>query len=213
MQPLAVFVDYDGTITDLDTFDVLVRHVAGAQRWARLDEALDRGELSLRDVLARQASSLHLSIEEADAYLERHVRFDPAFATFARACGAAGITLTIVSSGIAPLIRRMLARHDLADLPLVANEIDVDLRRGWRIRFRDPVPNGTDKAGIVLAARERGARTVFIGDGHSDFDAALAAESRYAKRGRSLERFLVERGVAFTPFSSFAEITLERIAA
>jgi hypothetical protein len=39
-RPTAIFVDYDGTITDVDTFDVLVRSVAGDETWQRFEDEL-----------------------------------------------------------------------------------------------------------------------------------------------------------------------------
>ncbi len=210
MAPVTVFVDYDGTITDLDTFDVLVKHVAGAAAWGSLEAQLASGDLTLRAVLERQAAYLNISLADADAYLKRTVRFDPAFAPFVHDCRARKIPVTVVSSGIEPLIRCALARNGLADVPLIANAVDPR-PDGWRIRFRDSGANGTDKARLVRAAHAGGSRTVFIGDGHSDFDAALAADDRFAKRGRALERFLTGRRIAVTPFASFAENTLPEV--
>jgi 2-hydroxy-3-keto-5-methylthiopentenyl-1-phosphate phosphatase len=51
----AVFVDYDGTITDLDTFDVLVRHYAGDAAWQAIEESLQRGDVTLREALQTEA--------------------------------------------------------------------------------------------------------------------------------------------------------------
>lgn len=200
-----MFVDYDGTITDRDTFDVLERRTAGGRGWNAKGGGLERGEFTVREALTGQASRLRISLEEADAVLNRHVRFDPSFATFVERCVAEGTRLVIVSSGAAPLIRFALERAGLGGLPLVANEIDVT-SDGWRILFRDPSPNGTDKVSLVRAARERGHRTVFIGDGISDFDAARDADVRFAKAGRSLARHLATAGLPFTTFRSFAEI-------
>ncbi len=55
-------------------------------------------------------------------------------------------------------------------------------------------------------ARARGEFATYVGDGISDFDAALAADYAYAKRGRALERFLGREGVPFTAFSRFEEL-------
>jgi 2-hydroxy-3-keto-5-methylthiopentenyl-1-phosphate phosphatase len=67
---------------------------------------------------------------------------------------------------------------------------------------------GHDKAARVRAARDAGARTVYVGDGISDFAGALEAEQRFAKKDRALERYCRERGVSCTSFSSFDEISL-----
>jgi 2-hydroxy-3-keto-5-methylthiopentenyl-1-phosphate phosphatase len=204
--PTAVFVDYDGTITDVDTFDVLVRRLAGDGPWKEIDDRLDRGELSLRAALEEQAGLVRVTFEAAADLLEREVHFDPTFAAFVAACEARDVPVTIVSSGVESLIRRALAREGLERLPVVANEVEP-WPAGWRIRFRDAVGNGTDKAALVKAARERGARAIYIGDGHSDYEAALSADRAFAKRGRRLERYLARRGIPFETFATFAEVT------
>ncbi len=203
--PWAVFVDYDGTITDLDTFDVLVRRAAGPGPWHDIERRMASGELTLRDALSEEAGYVRETLDAADARLLREITFDRSFVDFAAHCEGAGIPLAVVSSGIEPLIRRMLARHGLADLPVIANGVEVGAG-GWSIRFRDEGPNGTDKAGIVAAAKARGAKTVFIGDGRSDFEAAHCADVRFAKRGRALERYLRAEALEFTPFDRFSEV-------
>ncbi len=69
--------------------------------------------------------------------------------------------------------------------------------------FLDGSANGHDKAARVREAKARGARTVYVGDGMSDFEAALAADVRFAKKDRALEQYCRERGVACTSFASF----------
>lgn len=201
----AVFVDFDGTITDRDTFDVLVQHFAGPEAWAQTEVGLDDGTMSLRDVLQKQASFVHESYDHVAALLRREVRVDPTFAPFVAAARARSIAVTIVSSGLAPIIAGRLAEIGCGDLPIVAN--DVDPRpAGWVIHFRDDVSNGTDKAAIVRAARAAGMRTIFIGDGRSDYGAAIEAERRFARAGLPLERYLRERGLACESFASFADV-------
>lgn len=202
-----MFVDYDGTVTNVDTFDVLVQHFSGPEEWARLEEHLQHGSMTLRDVLAAQASFVRGSVEDADALLARQARVDPAFKPFVERCAREGTAVTIVSSGISPLIERALARNGVRGVPVLAN--DVTAGNGWVMHFRDASANGHDKARAVREAAARGETVAYVGDGYSDYDAALAAQLRFAKRGRSLERFLKEKGVRFTPFDSFAEIEQE----
>jgi 2-hydroxy-3-keto-5-methylthiopentenyl-1-phosphate phosphatase len=202
---LAIFVDYDGTITDQDTFDVLVNEYVDAQTWNELERKLGAGSMTLRDVLAAQASGIAVSLDEADALLASQTRIDPTFRSFADACTEHDARLEVVSSGVAPLIERAFARNGLSDVDVFANGVDPS-PRGWRFLFLDDSANGHDKAARVVAAREAGYETVFIGDGPSDYDAAIAAGRRFAKQGKSLARYLRGRGVPFTSFASFAEI-------
>jgi 2,3-diketo-5-methylthio-1-phosphopentane phosphatase len=200
-----VLVDYDGTITDLDTFDALVNEFAGREVWERLDRELHAGAVTLREALAAQAGVLRCSFEEADAFIEKNVAFDPSFAHFVRRCERERVPVAIVSSGLGPLIERALERNALAHIPLAANGA-VAHSAGWHMKFRDESQYGHDKAAAVRELRDRGERVVFIGDGISDYSAALEASVVFAKRGRGLERYLQERGVHFTSFESFAEI-------
>jgi len=137
--------------------------------------------------------------------LRSGVRFDPTFARFVERCAACGHRLTIVSSGIAPLIRYALARNGLSHVTLVANEVDVT-PGGWQIRFEGDSANGTDKLALVRAARERDERTVYVGDGWSDIEAAVASDVIFAKGGRSLERHLRSIGLPFHRFDRFEQI-------
>ena len=200
-----VFVDFDGTMTDRDTFDVLVPLFASEAAWVVMERALEAGTATIRDVLTAQAALVRGERAEIFAILRREVRVDPTFAAFARRCIAAGVSLTVVSSGVASIIRDRLADFRLEDLPVVAN--DVEMRpAGWVMHFRDPVENGTDKAAHVDRANALGARTVFVGDGRSDYDAATRSDTLFAKRGLPLERYLTARGIAFAPFESFADV-------
>ena len=200
------FVDYDGTMTGQDGFDVLVRHAAGDGAWETIEKRLDGGEITVRDALFEQAALVSFTLDEAAALLARCAPIDPSFADFVVWLRERNFPLTIVSSGVDQLIERALERNGLSGIPVIANHIERDAQGHWIMRFRDDVPNGTDKAAVVRAARARGARTIFIGDGYSDFDAALAADVRFAKRGYRLADFLQEKKADFSTFSSFHEI-------
>jgi 2,3-diketo-5-methylthio-1-phosphopentane phosphatase len=201
---LAVFVDFDGTITDVDTFDALVRAVAGDAAWEAIDGPLLAGEITLREALARQASTLRLSREATLAFMESNAHVDPAFAPFVDAVRAHGGSLQVVSSGVATVIHDALARAGI-EVEVIANDVDFH-PAGWTMSFVDPSDNGHDKAVHVRAARASGAHTVYVGDGISDFEAALAADERFAKKGRALEAYCRARGVECVPFESFSEI-------
>lgn len=186
---------------------MLVAAHADARDWASYENDLQGRRVTLRDVLAAQTRFVRGSLDDADALVARRARVDPSFVDFARRCERKGIPLTVLSSGIQPLIERALAREDLGDVPVVANDV-VPSSDGWEMVFRDDSDNGHDKASAVRALQAQGYRVIFAGDSHSDFDAALAADVRYAKRGDPLERFLKQRDAIYKPFTTFAEIDL-----
>jgi 2,3-diketo-5-methylthio-1-phosphopentane phosphatase len=201
---LEVFVDFDGTITDIDTFDALVRAVAGDAAWDAIDEPLLAGEITLREALARQAAAVRLSRAETLTFMVTHAKVDPAFGPFVDAVCAHGGAIRVVSSGIATVIHDALQRSNV-DVDVIANDVDF-APSGWTMTFVDPSDNGHDKAVHVRAAQARGAHTVYIGDGISDFAAAVVADERFAKAGRALEAYCRERTIPCISFTSFDEI-------
>ncbi|MFN2529425.1 MAG: HAD-IB family phosphatase [Candidatus Baltobacteraceae bacterium] len=198
-------MDYDATITDVDTFNVLVQHESRDGKWRVLEEALHTRAMTLREVLAAEASLITCTLDEADVFLTAQTRFDPCFAGFVAQCGARNVPLTILSSGIAPLIEKALQRNGVAGVPVRANGVEPS-PDGWIMHFRDESDNGHDKAAEVREAKARGSKTVYIGDGFSDFEASLEADVRFAKAGHALVRYLRERRVSFREFSDFSEV-------
>ncbi len=184
---------------------MLVRRFAGDRAWHEFERALDDGTSTVRDVLQAEASLVRGSFAEIAALLRAEIRVDPSFADFVAACDARGFALTVVSSGIEPIIRDRLGELGVREMPIVANGIEAD-PAGWRIIFHSGAANGTDKVSHVRAARDAGAHTIFIGDGRSDYAAALAADVCFAKSGYPLERYLAQRGAPFEPFATFADI-------
>ena len=201
---LDVFVDFDGTITDVDTFDALVCAVTGTEVWTEIDNGLLAGEITLREALSRQAGLVRFSRAEALDYMEKNARVDPAFGAFVAAVRAHGGAIRIVSAGIATVIHDALARSGI-EVEVLANDVDF-APTGWNMAFRDATDSGHDKVAHVREARARGSHTVYIGDGISDFAGATEAHERFAKAGRSLETYCREKNIACTPFTSFTEI-------
>ena len=201
---MLVFVDFDGTITDIDTFDALVRDAVGDDVWDAIDAELVAGRMTLRDGLARQASLIRKTQAEAVAFLEANATVDPAFPPFVRTAQRYGAHVRILSSGVRQIIEAALRRVDVA-VPVYANDVDFNAD-GWTMTFIDESVNGHDKAAHVRAARLAGETTVYIGDGISDFAAVHEADRCFAKAGRSLERYCETQRIACTAFRSFAEI-------
>ena len=84
---LAVFVDFDGTITDIDTFDALVRAAAGDAVVGRDRRAtLTSGRVSLaRSARAPSRARAALRVTKRSRSSKRTRRVDPAFAPFVAA--------------------------------------------------------------------------------------------------------------------------------
>ena len=203
--PIALLVDYDGTIAQTDVSDTLMAEFVNAD-WESHVADYDAGIVGSRRLMAWEVGLITAdpTVLDATAAAQPH---DPGFVAFAEAARAAGIPVEVVSDGFGFFIEPALAALGVPWIPVVTANV----------RFGDGPPTidfpngdaacwvcGTCKRNRVLAHQAAGRRVVFIGDGESDRFAAGYADVVFAKH--SLEAFCIERGWPYERWTTFAEI-------
>jgi 2-hydroxy-3-keto-5-methylthiopentenyl-1-phosphate phosphatase len=188
-------LDFDGTVTERDTLDLVLQRFGDAEVYERAEAELDAGRMTLNDVISAEFATVTAPLDEVVAHVVEHARVRPGFAALARARHP-----LVVSSGFHELIEPVLEREGvLGAVELRANRVDVR-PEGWQVRYRvaeicevcgEPCKRGDLPAGEVA----------YAGDGHSDYCAALAADRVYATG--SLAGFLDRRGVPYEPLTDF----------
>jgi 2-hydroxy-3-keto-5-methylthiopentenyl-1-phosphate phosphatase len=188
-------LDFDGTVTERDTLDLVLARFGDAEVYERAEAELDAGRMTLNDVISDEFATVTAPLDEVVAHVVEHARVRPGFAALARARHP-----LVVSSGFHELIEPVLEREGVLDaVELRANRVDVR-PEGWQVRYRvaeicevcgEPCKRGDLPAGEVA----------YAGDGHSDYCAALAADRVYATG--SLAGFLDRRGVPYEPLTDF----------
>jgi 2-hydroxy-3-keto-5-methylthiopentenyl-1-phosphate phosphatase len=202
---LALFFDFDNTLTMGDVLDELIEAYSPNAAWRDWEQAWAAGELPARDCLRLQVENMRVSRERLYAHLAT-VRIDPAFADIVAWARERRVPVSIVSDSFLPLIRQVLRTHGIEDVPIYAN--DLAFAGGDRLMpmfpFYDPAfPRSANAKARHLDAG-RGRRLLFAGDGHSDLDAALAADVVFAKS--TLARELDARRVAFHTFHTLEPV-------
>jgi 2,3-diketo-5-methylthio-1-phosphopentane phosphatase len=203
--PIALLVDYDGTIAQTDVSDALMAAFVN-EDWEQYTAAYDAGTIGSRRLMAWEVGLITADpvALAAEAAAQPH---DPGFVAFAEAARVAGIPVEVVSDGFGFFIEPALAALGVPWIPVVT----ADTRfgpGGPTIEFPNGNPCcfvcGTCKRDRVRAHQAAGRRVVFIGDGESDRFAAGYADVVFAKH--SLERFMLERGWPFIRWTAFSEI-------
>lgn len=203
--PLAILVDYDGTIALTDVSDtVMAEHVPAI--WESEAAAYDAGLMGSRRLMEIEMS---LVDAPAKALLRTAAEqpHDPGFVPFARRAQAAGAVVEVVSDGFGFFIQPALDALGIGELPVITARTTLHGRRAT-IEFPNGHPTcrvcGTCKRNRVLAHQAAGRAVVFIGDGESDRYAAGYADLVWAKR--SLVRICLEAGWPFRRWTEFSEI-------
>jgi len=200
-----LFFDFDNTLTDGDLLDELIETYSPNEAWRDWEHAWAAGQLSGRDCLRLQIQNMRVSRNTLFEHLER-VRIDPAFPEIVAWARRHGVPVNIVSDSFLPLIVQVLRANGMDGIPIFANELAFASpdRLLPMFPFYDPAFERSANAKARHLAAYRGRRIIFAGDGHSDLDAALAADVVFAKS--TLARELDARGAAFYPFDTLEPV-------
>jgi 2-hydroxy-3-keto-5-methylthiopentenyl-1-phosphate phosphatase len=203
--PLAILVDYDGTIARTDVSDAILSEFITGD-WVAYAADYDAGLVGSRRLMAFEVSLIRDDAASlmAKAAAQPH---DEGFRPFAERALAAGIPVEVVSDGYGFFIEPALRALGLGRLPVVT-ALTTFGPDGVRIEFPHGDPRcfvcGTCKRNRVLAHQAAGRAVAFIGDGRSDRYAAGYADVVFAKD--ALQDVCLERGWPFEPWTSFAGI-------
>jgi 2,3-diketo-5-methylthio-1-phosphopentane phosphatase len=202
----ALLVDFDGTACLQDVSERLL-DVFGEPGWERYDEAVDRGEMGLREAAGHQAAMLKGTTEEMLTFALGTAELDPTFSPFVAWAEERGIPITLASDGFAFYVRPILERAGLGRLDVVTNELAQD---DGKLDLRHPnahpvcVGCGTCKMLAAIGLRQRHGPVAFVGEGQSDRYGALYSDVVFAKD--ALVRICEQDGVPFVPWRTFDDV-------
>ncbi|HYM31130.1 MAG TPA: MtnX-like HAD-IB family phosphatase [Candidatus Cybelea sp.] len=206
----AIVCDFDGTIAVEDVTDSVLARFADPA-WREIENDWKAGLIGSRECMARQVDLLRCERSELDAHIDA-VRIDPAFPAFVSFCRRKGVSLRVVSDGLDYVILRVLRRHGIHNLPVVANRLDMLPGGRYRLGFPNALgacvaASGTCKCSTMSAGPGHDIRVrprhLLIGDGASDFCAATGADLVFAK-----DRLLAhceQRNLPHVAFADFGE--------
>ena len=195
-QPLPLVLDWDGTVTEVDSLHMVLKRFGDPDVYRVAEERLQRG-LTLREVIGLEIETVTATLDEVVAWLLDSVGVRRGFAELVERHDP-----LIVSAGFHELIEPVLAREGVR-ARVVANTVRAD-PEGWVAEFR-----GAAVCGVCGEHCKRDAVAdlgpfVFVGDGVSDRCVALAASRVFARAG--LASWLDGRRVAHEPFRDFVDV-------
>ena len=204
-DPMQIICDFDGTISRRDTTDLVLERLADA-RWHALEEAWLAARLSAAACMRGQVALIGGSQGDLDAVLDT-VELDPGFAAFVEWCDTHGLPISIASDGVDYFIGRILRRHGLERLEVVANRL-AGMAGSWRLEqpwARAGCASGSGVCKCASASAAAAQTLVYVGDSRSDFCVSARADILFAKG--ALADYAAARGQAFHPFETFHDVT------
>ena len=198
-----IVCDFDGTITRTDVIDSILQRFADPS-WEAIEDQWLSGAIGSRECLSRQLALVKASPKELLEFFDS-IDIDPDFPDFVDHVIGLGASLEVVSDGIEQGIARILARHYVTLLPILANRLRQVDHDQWRIDF----PYSSDACRAAAGnckckSTPSTKRVLVIGDGQSDMCVAGTADFVFAKD--RLAEHCERNGIAYARFDSFAEL-------
>ena len=198
-ERLALVLDWDGTVTELDTLHMVIERFGDLDVFDALEEEIGEAADPRRGDRARDGDDHGPARRGRRLAARATVRVRPGFRELVEEHDP-----LIVSAGFHELIDPMLRREGVG-ARVVANHVAADAARLALASFA--VGPDLRRVRRALQARCGGGRSVafaFVGDGVSDRCVALAAKRGFARAG--LAAWLDEQGVAYEPFDDLFDV-------
>jgi 2-hydroxy-3-keto-5-methylthiopentenyl-1-phosphate phosphatase len=194
-------LDWDGTVTEIDTLHLVLEEFGDREIYVRVEEALGNS-MTLNEVIAAEFETVTAPLDDVVDWLLENARIRPGFAELAREHEP-----LIVSSGFHETIEPLLEREGVLDaVELRANRLDPR-PDGWRVLFRAEHTCATCGEPCKREDLPKDGQVIYVGDGYSDRCAALAADRVFARDG--LADWLRSNGVPFEPLIDFRALVSE----
>jgi len=204
-----VFFDFDGTISQLDVGDEIIRTFGSFEP---LHTQLLEGTMTVAQYYMRAIDSFAPTTTPED--LTRFAstqELDPGFGPLVRWLDSTGIPTYIVSDGFDVYIRPLLAGiKGAGDIPVYCNKLD------WNgTSFIASFPGASESCSCFCASCKRNAIinsialddiVIYIGDGRSDTCAVQYADVVFAKG--TLAAFCTAEGIPFHHYRSLHEVMI-----
>lgn len=204
--PLAILIDYDGTIAQTDVSDTLMAEFVTDEWEARAAE-YDAGLAGSRRLMEWEVGLITTDAERLNSIAAAQPH-DPGFVPLVRRARAARVPVEVVSDGFGFFIPGALEALGVGDVPVVSAATTFRTDGRPTIAFPNGHPGcfvcGTCKRARVLAHRAAGRAVIFVGDGESDRYAAGYSDFVFAKR--ALVRLCQENRWPFRRWTELAEV-------
>lgn len=206
--PKALVCDFDGTITNLDTGELVLDRLADGD-WRYHHEQYVRGAITFEECLRRQFALRQPTTKASIlALVDEYVKVRPGFEGLLASAELVAAPVAVASYGLDFCIRHVLGRvRNGREIRVYSPRATVGAN-GVRLAFpRRRLKESTNlKDDVVGLYKQRGFRVIFVGDGASDFPAVGRADESFAIAGSELAKMCKEAKIQCSSITEFSPI-------
>ncbi|NET89220.1 MAG: HAD-IB family phosphatase [Kamptonema sp. SIO1D9] len=204
----AVYCDFDGTITAVETFAGMLKEFA-PEMSAKIMPQLYERKLTLRVGVRQMLESIPARQYQAVIDYANDKPIRPGLTELVDFLDSKNIPFYVVSGGLRDMVIRVLSRENEARKPLISRvagiaAVDVD-NNGEYLQVASEFEADTELVAKVRVMDKYPAKEkIAIGDSITDFNMALKADLVFA-RDRLIE-YLESEGKPYLPWNNFFDI-------
>ncbi|MGO8684676.1 MAG: HAD-IB family phosphatase [Thermoleophilia bacterium] len=210
LQHILALIDYDGTATEQECIEIVLRQLVG-DAWRPLEDAVRRGEISHAEGLRRQIALVRQPPVDFLAALAAAAQPRRGLAAFLTTLAGGDGRAMIVSAGFRAAIEQVWQENALPPVSIIASELVADGDNSPpHVVFSDQLGDcprcgpRSCKAAVLRAQRRLGDIVLVFGDGESDLCPAREADLVFA-RGH-LAELCVAENLPWRPLDDFADV-------
>ena len=212
-QKLKIFTDFDGTITKIDSLNMVLDEFAISD-WHSIENRVTAHELSEKEALQAEFDLVKIPLQKAIDFLVKNAAIDSTFRPFVKWCKSNKIELIVLSGGFKEFIDSIFNKGRINGLDVFSNSLYVN-KNSWQV-VQSELPKINNlcnhcKTNHLVESQKNGYKVVYIGDGNTDRCPAETADIIFAKE--SLADYLRSKNKDFFEYQNFNDIQniLERI--
>ena len=201
-----VLSDFDDTAAHQNVAELLLNKF-GDPTWTTIRDNFRKGNLTLKDYQEIVFRNITTDIPTMQKHVQEIASLRPHFGELAEYCCVNDYPMAIVSQGLDFYIQALLDCEGYGSIPVFAVNTSIN---GDAISYQyDYVRPGKESLGnskglIVNEYQKKGHIVYYIGDGRSDFEAAVEADIVFAHSVLAEE--CERQNIPFIPFTDFSDV-------
>ncbi|SMP61735.1 MtnX-like HAD-IB family phosphatase [Anoxynatronum buryatiense] len=199
-----IFLDFDGTITTADVCHAMVKALAG-EGWQAINQRWENREISTTECARQTFRTFRSNDPEAILKIAESVPLEKGFGEFVKVMKAAGHRLYILSDGYELYIHHLLKKAGIS-LPVYANRIVFNPEIDIETPHHEPDCGhcGVCKCQLIRRFSVEGRKTIYIGDGVSDYCPVRKVDIVFARK--QLLDFCRREGISARAYDDFYQV-------
>ena len=123
--PLKIFTDFDGTITKIDSLNMVLDEFAVSE-WRPIEDKVTTHELSEKEALQAEFDLVKIPLQKAIDFLVKNATIDSTFKPFVKWCKSNKIELIVLSGGFKEFIDSIFNKFRINGLDVFSNSLYVN---------------------------------------------------------------------------------------